>query len=442
MFNAKILLIDSNEAFLESHLKSLRDIYDHVNGAKNLEAAENFLRDDDYDVVVYDAAIDGNNGFDTLARIHKYSSNISIIVYSKSPEASNVISILKNGAFDYLILPFDINSLINSIKKGIENKKSFLEIVNLNKKLIDNQSALEQDKEDLKRKNTKLESLTSITKAMTGTLDLDDILHEIIFGIYNAFLFDRIFVSLIDAKRGVEEAKVAMGLSDNIYDETIKELVWEIGDIMGNPWMERLIKEKSVVKVLDPLEDELYKNCKIVRFHPSTFVKVPLIAEGNVVGTLTFDNLMSGKDISDDEIKTVRVFADHAGIAIEKARLYKNLKVAHETLKEMQDKIIQAQRLMAISEVAAGVNHEINNPLCSISLNVEILQRNLAGSDDKIKEKIDMIQKDIERIRDITSKLTKITQVTTKEYDKDTKMVDIDRSVDLSESDRGDKCFR
>jgi DNA-binding response OmpR family regulator len=429
MLNAKILLIDNNVSVVDSFTKSLQDVYRLVRGVKSLEDAAKMLMEKEFDVIVYHTAIDGNDGFNALEQFRSCDSHPSIIAYSESPSVKNVIDILKNGVFDFLIAPFNVNRLIKSINNGIENKKSFIEIINLNKKLMENQEILEFEKDDLKNKNTELQALTDITKAMTGSLELNDVLHEIIHGIYNVFSFDRIFVSLIDTKKGLEEVKIAMGLQDNIYEDTIKKLSWDINDNEKNPWMNKLVRAKKLVKVVNPLKNKRYMNCEIVKYHPATFVKVPLIAKGNIVGSLTFDNVKSGKPISSEEIETVKVFADHAGIAIEKARLYENLKSAHNQLMEIQKKIIKTERLMAISEMAVSVNHEINNPLCSISLAVEILTRELDKSTSPIKEKLKIIGNDIERIKNIISQLAKIQDTATIEYTPDIKMIDIKQSL-------------
>ncbi|MFC1855000.1 GAF domain-containing protein [Thermodesulfobacteriota bacterium] len=428
MYTSKILLIENNVSLLEPTLQSLSDIYSCVETANSIESLNEKIRDAIFDVIIYNTNVDESGGFNVLAAIRAVSHDAAIIAYSDTSDVNNVVELLKNGVFDFLTLPFDISNLLVSVKKAVENRQSFIEISNLNTTLLENQNTLECEKEALRKKNQKLEAITSITKAMTGTLDLDEILHEIISGIYNVFQFDRIIVSLVDHDCNLEEAKVAMGIDDSVYDNIIKALRWDINDTTANPWMDQLIREKSAVRIDDPLSDEVYKECEIVKFHSHTFVKVPLIAKDNVVGTLTFDNAISNKAITGDEISTLSVFADHAGIAIEKAVLYKNLSTTHEQLKEIQQKMIESEKLMVMGEVAASVNHEINNPLCSISLNIEMLKKHAAAEDEFFTKKLDMILVDIDRIRDITKQLAAVKKIVTKEYSSEVTMLDISES--------------
>lgn len=431
MQDAKLLLIDSDESYLDLLVGYLQNSYSMVVPLTGLVKAYELLLETSFDVIIYSVSIDKSDNLAVLNNFRSHKSYPSIIAYSEIPCVSSVIEILKNGAFDYLVKPFSQERLLQSVNIGIENRKSFFEIINMNKELMKNKEQIEQEKEDLNKKNSELQTLTNITKAMTATLNLDTILYRIISGIHNIFKFDRIFISLIDYEKKLEEAKVAMGLSDNIYDETIKELLWDITDTKNNPWVDELINEKKVVRVLNPLESELYKNTKIAKYHPTTFIKVPLIAKGHVIGSLTIDNLESNRDILDNEIETVNVFADHAGIAIENAKLYENLISAHDQLKDMQGKIIESERLTAVSEIAVSVNHEINNPLCSISLGLEILKRELVASSDTVKEKLVMIDKDIDRIKEIISKLANIQSLETTKYADDIRMIDVKRSTFL-----------
>ncbi len=64
----------------------------------------------------------------------------------------------------------------------------------------------------------------------------------------------------------------------------------------------------------------------------------------------------------------------------------------------------QSEKLTSMGILAAGIAHEINNPLTNISLNVEML-RDLVGSDAKIRKKIEAIERNIDRASRIAKEL-------------------------------------
>jgi PAS domain S-box-containing protein len=56
------------------------------------------------------------------------------------------------------------------------------------------------------------------------------------------------------------------------------------------------------------------------------------------------------------------------------------VKKAYRELKETQTQLVQSAKLASIGELAAGIAHELNQPLTVIRGNVQLVQRNLKGS--------------------------------------------------------------
>src|SRR6185503_1588701 len=59
-----------------------------------------------------------------------------------------------------------------------------------------------------------------------------------------------------------------------------------------------------------------------------------------------------------------------------------DVKRAHEELKAAQMKLVQAEKLEAVSTFAAGVAHEVKNPLQTILMGLEYLSRHVADGKD------------------------------------------------------------
>ena len=75
---------------------------------------------------------------------------------------------------------------------------------------------------------------------------------------------------------------------------------------------------------------------------------------------------------------TARLEATHASLRSEVAGLKAELAEAHARLE-------RSRQLAALGEMAAGIAHEIRNPLGCIALNMEALTEDLAGQDDQIE---------------------------------------------------------
>lgn len=114
----------------------------------------------------------------------------------------------------------------------------------------------------------------------------------------------------------------------------------------------------------------------------------------------------------------------------------KQLEKMLETIRETQSQLIQKEKMAGLGKIAAGIAHEINNPLGSITSNVEYLEKSIEKVLKKYYERynvgdnpdIDWIKEDMpELIEDLNNELTRIKDIIQvfREYS------DIDRINDL-----------
>lgn len=82
-----------------------------------------------------------------------------------------------------------------------------------------------------------------------------------------------------------------------------------------------------------------------------------------------------------------------------------------ETRKNLEQQILhlaQAEKLAAVGKLAAGIAHEINNPLTNVSLNVELLKKELLGgaiSEEGLGKRFAVIERNIDRASRIAREL-------------------------------------
>jgi two-component system sensor histidine kinase PilS (NtrC family) len=85
--------------------------------------------------------------------------------------------------------------------------------------------------------------------------------------------------------------------------------------------------------------------------------------------------------------------SDHTGQVIGRVIHFQDL----TELRRMQIAVERSARLASIGRLAAGIAHEIRNPLASISGSVEVL-RSLPGADNESRQLIDIAVREVERL--------------------------------------------
>ena len=73
----------------------------------------------------------------------------------------------------------------------------------------------------------------------------------------------------------------------------------------------------------------------------------------------------------------------------------------HENLTKTHEQLIQAEKMESVGRLAAGVAHEVKNPLAMIGMGLELLARRLPEDDEKGKETIARMKRGIDRAKKI-----------------------------------------
>ena len=87
------------------------------------------------------------------------------------------------------------------------------------------------------------------------------------------------------------------------------------------------------------------------------------------------------------------------------AEVTQNLVDANQSLRSAQQRLVMTEKLAAIGQLAAGVAHEVNNPVAVIQGNLDVLRETLGDRATPVLPEIRLIQDQVFRIRLIVTKL-------------------------------------
>jgi signal transduction histidine kinase len=104
------------------------------------------------------------------------------------------------------------------------------------------------------------------------------------------------------------------------------------------------------------------------------FVCVPLQSRGGILGTLSLGR-STPEPFTDAEVALVEATANQLSLALDNARLYSETRRQLEDLHQAQNQAAEGERLSTVGKLAAGLVHEINNPLTAILGQAHVLMR-------------------------------------------------------------------
>jgi diguanylate cyclase (GGDEF)-like protein len=157
----RILVVD-DEKHVRNLLKQVLCESGHaVSLATNGEEALGLFKLEPYPIVVTDIRMEGMNGFDLMRHITEISPETQVIIITSHASTDSAVNALRDGAFDYLIKPFDDLDAINQVvNTALDNHRKIVSNNITIAKLENNNAALNQT-------NTKLLELAN-RDALTG----------------------------------------------------------------------------------------------------------------------------------------------------------------------------------------------------------------------------------------------------------------------------------
>jgi len=131
----RILVVDDEEAMRESLNDWLKeDGYEVGLAAGGLEAID-MVRDEPWEVILLDLKMPGMDGLETLKHLKEVRPDAEILMMTAYATVDTAVQAMKEGAFDYLVKPFDPDEIEILIKKIVKQKELILENILLRKKL-------------------------------------------------------------------------------------------------------------------------------------------------------------------------------------------------------------------------------------------------------------------------------------------------------------------
>ncbi len=181
-----------------------------------------------------------------------------------------------------------------------------------------------------------------------------------------------------------------LGLVRSVNRATRTVLELDEREILGRPLGDFLATDADLLGETRERRLVTDRAATVLRRHGAS---LPALVSGAMVAgpQATGEVVLLARDITE----TRRLIAAEARAeeqqrrAAELATAYADLAEAHRQLKEAQAKLVQSGRLAAVGELAAGVAHEMNNPLSAVLTYATLLESKLADLPPEVRDRLD-----------------------------------------------------
>ena len=351
----RILVVDDEATIIQVITQAMEYRGFAVHSAMDPDEALRLFREDgEFDVVITDLVLPGFSGIDLLEQFKQLDPTCEVLVLTGFGSSEKAVEALRRGAYDYLRKPTNIDELFIAVDKAIEKKKLTLE--NLNYQMRLERLVEERSQELLKTQkflHSVLEASTEyfiIASDAEGKIVLFNSGAERLFGYRRDEVQGKkaiLFFSTSEGGPPLDASQLAEGHS--IIDEAHK-IVTRAG------------REITVSLTIMPIQSEETRSAGFIWMGKDIIEQLALQAKLR-------DYALNLEKLVDERTSEIQ------------ERNCELEETIHQ-LNTTQTQLLQSEKMATIGQLAAGVAHEINNPIGFINSNLSTLKKYLLNIKD------------------------------------------------------------
>jgi signal transduction histidine kinase/FixJ family two-component response regulator len=353
-------------------------IYTATSGEEGLE----ILNTKPVAVVLSDHRMPGMTGTEFLARVAEIDPKTIRIMVTAYGDAETLQDAINNGSiYHFIPKPWNPDDVRATLIRGIQTY------------------ALERERAQL------LQELTVVNRVsaeLNRELDIERLLELFTHTLRRDLGYDGASLLLWDAK----ERSLAWAQTSVARDEIDQRLAsLRFTDENARDLVEQLEDGRALtLKSEDLLDYSPGVREWVTEVAAEEILVTPLFGTDGLIGAITVDNRRGGRRFQVEDVTLIEGLSNQASIALENARLV-------EDLRRSRDQLRRVDRLGTLGTLAAGIAHEINNPLVAIrSFLSEAPGKRNEDDDEFWGDYYDATRHEVDRIRDLVATMRRLGQ--------------------------------
>jgi putative nucleotidyltransferase with HDIG domain len=328
-----ILVVDDDRRVLDLLQISLTQNGYRIGTAQTGEEALESVRRGPPDLIILDLRLPKKNGYEVCAALKssKETAHIPIVMVSATAEVDARLQGLMHGADDYLTKPFSPKELLIKVRRIFERIERTEVLSRQNKEL---ESEVARNREDLVVRNKELrfqvfslETLMGLAHQLNSSLDLEDTLGTLILSVVGQLRVNSACLFLTDRREN--PTRLTLSTFKGVKEELVQALEFPYDCPFVNALRPVQGEEMRPVRLAELETDPVLEEAT-GRLYSAGFTLVcPVMMKQKLTAILAVGEKVNGQEIQSTDLDMLRALSESAGIAIENARLFKDLEEAY-----------------------------------------------------------------------------------------------------------------
>lgn len=312
----RVLVVDDDEDIREVLTLTLRHEGWEVVATRSGTEALRAVREQAPFAALIDYQLPDMSGLDLMRLARAADPDLPCIVVTGQGNERVAVEIMKAGAVDYLVKPFEPREIAAVVRRAVEDRRFRGSRLyrDLTGDLAAKNALLEKRMEQLSRLMSETSTLYEAARILTSQLALSEVLATVLR------LAAQLFQSAASSVRLLDESKEHLVL---VAHAGLGEEYCQRGPVeLGSSAAGRAALSGEPVHVPDVCQEDVFlKGELLLRENLRSLLCLPLLVRGRCIGVMTLYHRQP-RSYEAEELRFLSTFAGTVSIAVDNARLY------------------------------------------------------------------------------------------------------------------------